>query len=37
MQVTIAADPEAEFRALSDLMKDSGPTEDEDKEEEGIV
>ena len=29
MSITIAADPESEFKALSELMKDSGPTEED--------
>ena len=33
MTVTIASDPEAEFKALVELMKDSAPTKDEDEEE----
>jgi WD repeat-containing protein 19 len=34
MQVTIANDCEAEFKALADLMKDSSPDADDDEEEE---
>jgi len=36
MTITLASDPEAEFKALTSLMKDSGPQDGkEDNEEEG--
>lgn len=36
MSITLASDPEAEFKALTTLMKDSGPQDGkEDNEEEG--
>jgi hypothetical protein len=36
MSITLASDPEAEFKALTALMKDSGPNEAaEDAEGEG--
>jgi hypothetical protein len=36
MSVTLASDPEADFKALTALMKDSGPQDGkEDNEEEG--
>lgn len=31
MTIQLASDPEAEFKALTALMKDSGPEENEDK------
>jgi hypothetical protein len=33
MSVVIANDPEAEFKALIELMKDSGPSKDDSDEE----
>lgn len=34
MSITLASDPEAEFKALTALMKDSGDTEDKEEGEE---
>ena len=31
MNITISNDPQSEFRALTDLMKDSGPQADEEE------
>ena len=36
MSITLASDPEAEFKALTALMKESGPTDDDDKKSEGL-
>ena len=35
MQITVSADPEADFKALVELMRDSGPNKDEDEEDGG--
>jgi WD repeat-containing protein 19 len=34
MSITLASDPEAEFKALTSLMKDSGPQEGNEEEDE---
>ena len=34
MNITIADDPHSEFKALMDLMKDSGPQADEEEKDE---
>ena len=34
MSLRMSDNPEADFKALADLMKDSGPQTDEDKEDE---
>lgn len=35
MEIVIASDPEAEFKALIELMRDSGPSKDEEEEGDG--